>query len=71
MGACLDHMFIPVVHGGISALLGITMLAFTPFEFILKYFFVVMTALILIGMFNGVATFPVLLSFIGPPSEVT
>lgn len=70
MAACLEHMYIPVVHGGISALLGIVMLAFTPFEFIFKYFFVVMAVLIIIGMFNGVAMFPVLLSLFGPPSEV-
>uniref|UniRef100_A0A914C2L8 SSD domain-containing protein n=1 Tax=Acrobeloides nanus TaxID=290746 RepID=A0A914C2L8_9BILA len=69
MAACLDHMFIPVVHGGISALLGLIMLAFTEFEFIFKYFFVVMAALIVIGMFNGVALLPVLLSLCGPPSE--
>lgn len=69
MAACLDQMFIPVVHGGISALLGLIMLAFTEFEFIFKYFFVVMAALIVIGMFNGVALLPVLLSLCGPPSE--
>lgn len=34
MQATLDHMFIPVLHGGISTLLGIFMLAFSEFSFI-------------------------------------
>jgi hypothetical protein len=47
------------------------MLAFSEFEFIVIYFFVVMSALIIIGMINGLALFPVLLSLIGPPCEIT
>jgi hypothetical protein len=39
--------------------------------FIFRYFFMVMTALIIIGLINGLALLPVLLSLIGPPSEVT
>lgn len=46
------------------------MLAFSEFEFIVKYFFVVLSALILIGLFNGLMLLPVLLSLIGPPCEV-
>jgi patched 1 len=63
-------MFIPVIHGGLSTLLGIIMLAFSEFDFVIKYFFVVMTALIVIGLFNGLAMLPVMLSLIGPPCEV-
>ncbi|KAI1727848.1 patched family domain-containing protein [Ditylenchus destructor] len=70
MASCLEHMFIPVIHGGLSTLLGIIMLAFSKFDFIVKYFFVVMTALVIIGMFNGLAMLPVMLSLIGPPCEV-
>jgi predicted RND superfamily exporter protein len=70
MVACMDHMFIPVIHGGLSTLLGIIMLAFSEFDFVIKYFFVVMTALVLIGLINGLALLPVLLSLIGPPCEV-
>lgn len=70
MASCLDHMFIPVIHGGLSTLLGLIMLAFTQFDFIFKYFFVVMTALVLIGLFNGIAMLPVMLSLFGPPCEV-
>lgn len=68
--SCLKHMFIPVVHGGLSTLLGIIMLAFSEFDFVVKYFFVVMSALIFIGLFNGLIMLPVMLSLIGPPCEV-
>ena len=67
MGKTLSHMFIPVIHGGISTLLGIIMLLFSPFEFIISYFFGVLCALILLGMINGLAVLPVLVSLIGPP----
>ena len=70
MQATLDHMFIPVLHGGISTLLGIIMLAFSEFEFIVLYFFVVMSGLIVIGLLNGLIFLPVLLSLVGPRSEV-
>ncbi|VDM38310.1 unnamed protein product [Toxocara canis] len=70
MGACMDHMFVPVIHGGLSTLLGIVMLAFSEFEFVVKYFFIVMSALIIIGLINGLALLPVLLSLIGPPCEI-
>ncbi|MCP9261302.1 PTC1 [Dirofilaria immitis] len=70
MAACLNHMFIPVIHGGLSTLLGIIMLAFSEFEFIVKYFFIVLSALILIGLLNGLVLLPVLLSLIGPPCEI-
>jgi patched 1 len=60
------------------------MLAFSQFDFVVKYFFVVMSALVIIGMFNGfvpilsnftishfrLALLPVLLSLIGPPCEI-
>uniref|UniRef100_A0A915LIH7 SSD domain-containing protein n=1 Tax=Meloidogyne javanica TaxID=6303 RepID=A0A915LIH7_MELJA len=69
MVSCLDHMFVPVIHGGLSTLLGIVMLAFSEFDFVVKYFFVVMSALVIIGLINGLALLPVLLSLIGPPCE--
>ncbi|KAF7638648.1 SSD domain-containing protein [Meloidogyne graminicola] len=70
MVSCLDHMFIPVIHGGLSTLLGIIMLAFSEFDFVFKYFFVLMSALVIIGLINGLALLPVLLSLIGPPCEI-
>ncbi|KAI6171989.1 Protein patched-like protein 1 [Aphelenchoides besseyi] len=70
MVSAMEHMFVPVIHGGLSTLLGIVMLAFSEFEFIVVYFFVVMSALVIIGMINGLALLPVLLSLIGPPCEI-
>lgn len=70
MAAALRHMFVPVLHGGLSTLLGIIMLAFSEFDFIVDYFFVVMSALIIIGLFNGLALLPVMLSLFGPPCEI-
>lgn len=37
MASTLDHMFIPVLHGGLSTLLGVIMLAFSEFEFIVRF----------------------------------
>lgn len=71
MATCVDRIFVPVIHGALSTLLGIIMLAFSEFEFVVKYFFVVMSALIVIGVVNGLALLPVLLSLIGPPCEVS
>lgn len=68
--SCLEHMFVPVFHGAISTLLGIVMLVFSQFDFVIKYFFVVMSVLVLIGIFNGLCLLPVLLTIIGPESEL-
>lgn len=70
MAACIDRVFVPVIHGALSTLLGILMLGFSEFEFVQKYFFVVMSALIIIGLINGLVLLPVLLSLIGPSCEV-
>ncbi|BFZ16560.1 hypothetical protein BsWGS_19599 [Bradybaena similaris] len=66
----LEHTCAPVLHGAISTFLGILMLVGTDFEFIVKYFFNVLTALIVIGLFNGLVLLPVLLSLFGPRGEV-
>ncbi|KAK0396216.1 hypothetical protein QR680_001624 [Steinernema hermaphroditum] len=70
MAAAIDRVFVPVIHGALSTLLGIVMLAFSEFEFVVKYFFVVMFALIIIGLINGLALLPVLLSLMGPSCEI-
>lgn len=36
-----------------------------------RYFFNVLAALVVIGMFNGLLLLPVLLSFLGPKGEVS
>ncbi|WKX98089.1 hypothetical protein Q1695_013633 [Nippostrongylus brasiliensis] len=68
--SAIDRVFVPVIHGALSTLLGILMLGFSEFEFVVKYFFVVMSALIVIGVINGLILLPVLLSLIGAPQEV-
>ncbi|KAH9499847.1 Protein patched 1 [Bulinus truncatus] len=70
MAMALEHTFTPVVHGAISTFLGILMLVGTEFDFIVKYFFNVLSALVLIGLFNGLMLLPVLLSIFGPHGEV-
>ncbi|XP_076001195.1 protein patched homolog 1 isoform X2 [Genypterus blacodes] len=67
----LEHMFAPVVDGAISTLLGVLMLAGSEFDFIMRYFFAVLAILTVLGMLNGLVLLPVLLSFMGPPAEVT
>lgn len=66
----LELMMAPVVHGAISTLLSIIMLAFSDFDFIVQYFFYVLSALVLLGMVNGLFFLPILLSIVGPPAEV-
>lgn len=46
MAASIDQVFVPVIHGALSTLLGILMLGFSEFEFVYKYFFIVMSALV-------------------------
>ena len=37
MVLALEHMFAPVLHGACSTLLGVLMLAFSQFDFIVRY----------------------------------
>uniref|UniRef100_A0A669PDD7 Patched 2 n=1 Tax=Phasianus colchicus TaxID=9054 RepID=A0A669PDD7_PHACC len=67
--AALEHTFAPVMDGAVSTLLGVLMLASSEFDFIMRYFFAVLTILTLLGLLNGLVLLPVLLSVIGPPSE--
>ncbi|XP_037355508.1 protein patched homolog 2 isoform X2 [Talpa occidentalis] len=66
----LEHTFAPVTDGAVSTLLGLLMLAGSNFDFIVRYFFVVLTVLTLLGLFHGLVLLPVLLSILGPPPEV-
>ncbi|XP_074858497.1 protein patched homolog 2 [Carettochelys insculpta] len=67
----LEHTLAPVLDGALSTLLGLLMLAGSEFDFILRYFFAVLTVLTVLGLLNGLVLLPVLLSVIGPPAEVT
>ncbi|KAL0278830.1 UNVERIFIED_CONTAM: hypothetical protein PYX00_000524 [Menopon gallinae] len=66
----LEHMMAPVLHSAITTLLAVIMLAFSEFDFIVRYFFYVLLALVAVGLLNGLVFFPVLLSLIGPAAEV-
>ncbi|XP_058991360.1 protein patched homolog 2 isoform X3 [Mustela lutreola] len=69
--ACaLEHTLAPVTDGAVSTLLGLLMLAGSNFDFIIRYFFVVLTVLTLLGLLHGLVLLPVLLSILGPPPEV-
>lgn len=70
LDSCLQHMFVPVFHGAISTLLGVVMLVFSEFDFVVKYFFVVMSLLVCIAVFNGLCLLPILLTLIGPEPEL-
>ncbi|XP_049554680.1 protein patched homolog 2 isoform X6 [Orcinus orca] len=66
----LEHTLAPVTDGAVSTLLGLLMLAGSNFDFIVRYFFVVLTVLTLLGLLHGLVLLPVLLSILGPPPEV-
>ncbi|XP_052573474.1 protein patched homolog 2 isoform X2 [Peromyscus californicus insignis] len=69
--ACaLEQTFAPVAHGAVSTLLGLLMLAGSNFDFIIRYFFMVLTVLTLLGLLHGLVLLPVLLSILGPPPQV-
>ena len=71
MHQALQHRFTPILNGGISTFLGIIMLAFSPFPFITKYFFVLLLSCIIFSHINGMILLPVMLSLIGSPSQVS
>ncbi|XP_018902504.1 protein patched isoform X2 [Bemisia tabaci] len=66
----VEHMLPAVVHGGLTTVLSVATLAVSDFDFIVRYFFFSVIALVGIGLVNGLVFFPVLLSLIGPPAEV-
>ncbi|XP_074612004.1 protein patched homolog 1-like isoform X2 [Acropora palmata] len=70
MQRAVEHVFSPVVDGAISTLLGVVMLAGSDFDFIVRYFFHLLAALIVIGTLNGLVFLPVLLSLVGPGPEI-
>lgn len=70
MRLALEHMSAPIVHGALTMLLAAVMLAFSDFDFIVKYFFLILLCVIGVGLINGIFFFPILLSLIGPSAEV-
>jgi patched 1 protein len=52
-------MFLPTIDGTISTFLGIAMLAFSDFQFIVKYlyYFLVYLLIVVLGAINGLRRF--------------
>ncbi|GAB1288799.1 Protein patched homolog 2 [Apodemus speciosus] len=67
--SALEQTFAPVMDGAVSTLLGLLMLAGSNFDFIIRYFFMVLTVLTLLGLLHGLLLLPVLLSVLGPPPQ--
>ncbi|XP_033217581.1 protein patched isoform X2 [Belonocnema kinseyi] len=66
----LEHTFAPVMHGGVITLLSVMMLAFSEFDFVVRYFFLLLFSAVVVGLINGLFFFPILLSLIGPAAEI-
>jgi patched 1 len=62
----MTKMFLPVFEGGMSTMLAILLLGFSPFEFVVKYFFLPFFFVVLVGVMNGLIFLPVVLSLVGP-----
>lgn len=60
----------PVIHGTLTSILAVVMLYTSPFEFIVRHFFWLLFAVMIIGVINGLFFFPILLSLIGPAAEL-
>ena len=67
MQKSLDIMFVPTFDGFVSTFLGVLILAFTEFEFIFRYFFLLYLIIVLVSVLNGLVVLPVILALFGPP----
>lgn len=60
----------PVIHSTCASILTVIMLYTSPFEFIVRHFFWLLLAVMLIGVINGLFFFPIILSLVGPAAEL-
>ena len=60
---------VPVLWGGVSSFLGVLMMAFSDFEYVVKYFFIIYVLIIGLGLFNGLIVLPSLLGLFGLGSD--
>jgi len=58
---------VPVLWGGVSSFLGVLMMAFSDFEYVVKYFFVIYVLIVGLGCFNGLVFLPAVLALFGAP----
>lgn len=66
----LQSSLAPVVHATLTSLLAVFMLSTSQFDFIVRQFFWLLLAVILIGIVNGSFFFPILLNLVGPAPEL-
>ncbi|XP_055314912.1 protein patched-like isoform X4 [Sitodiplosis mosellana] len=66
----LQSSFAPVVHATLTSLLAVFMLSTSQFDFIVRQFFWLLLAVMLIGIVNGLFFFPILLNLVGPAPEL-
>lgn len=59
-----------MVHGTLTSILAVCMLYTSPIEFIVRQFFWLLLAVLVIGSVNGLFFYPILLSLIGPDAEI-
>jgi hypothetical protein len=66
LGTSLSHTVPALLEGSASTFLGVLPLAFHPIAFMVKYFFIVLSMTVAIGMLNGLIFMPAMLGLIGP-----
>ncbi|OQR76821.1 protein patched-like, partial [Tropilaelaps mercedesae] len=66
----LEYMSAPIVHATFTTLLAVTMLAFSEFDFVIRYFSYLLSTIVAIYAYNSFVVLPVLLTLIGPPGEL-
>lgn len=66
----LQSSFAPVIHATLTSLLAVFMLSTSQFDFIVRQFFWLLLAVMLIGIINGLFFFPILLNLVGPAPEI-
>jgi len=57
----MEKVAVPICHGAVSSILGIIMLAFSDFGFVVKYYFAIFLATIIIGLVNGMMLQPAII----------
>eukprot|EP01063_Lacrimia_lanifica_P007255 TRINITY_DN145_c0_g6_i1.p1 TRINITY_DN145_c0_g6~~TRINITY_DN145_c0_g6_i1.p1 ORF type:complete len:1830 (+),score=549.38 TRINITY_DN145_c0_g6_i1:123-5492(+) len=68
MHVAIQKTFVPVLEGGLSSFLSFVLLAFSPFPYVFKYFFVVFLTVIIVGLLHGCLFLPCLIGTVGSES---
>ncbi|XP_022648722.1 protein patched homolog 1-like isoform X2 [Varroa destructor] len=66
----LEYMSTPIIHATVTTLLGVAMLLFSEFDFVVKHFSHLLSAIVVIHAYNGFVVLPVLLTYIGPSGDL-